>query len=68
VIIAVATVVNLIVSGGLWRTTVKSLQVTRDVFFAANRPYVGIEAMRAQIGAVAPEGTPSDQMKGPSLA
>ena len=44
VVIAFATVVNLVVSIGLWTATQSAVNVTRDTFFAANRPYVGVEA------------------------
>jgi hypothetical protein len=43
--IAVATVVNLFVSIGLWITTRDSVDVARHVFEAANRPYIGIEGI-----------------------
>ena len=43
VVIAVATVVNLLVSIGLWLVTLSSLRVSREVFDTANRPYVGVD-------------------------
>lgn len=43
VVIAIATVVNLGVSFGLWWSTRDSVDVARHVFEAANRPYVGLE-------------------------
>ena len=41
-IIAAATVVNLLVSIFLWRATANATNVTRKIYEAANRPYVGI--------------------------
>jgi hypothetical protein len=43
VIIAIATVVNLLVSAGLWIATRDSVNIARSVFEGANRPYIGIE-------------------------
>jgi len=40
-VIAIATVINLFVSISMWRTTSASVEVTRDIFKAAHRPYVG---------------------------
>ena len=45
VVIAFATVVNLGVSAGLWLSTRESVDVARQVFEAANRPYVGLESV-----------------------
>jgi hypothetical protein len=45
VVIAIATVVNLGVSVGLWLSTRDSVEVARHVFETANRPYVGTETV-----------------------
>jgi hypothetical protein len=42
VFIAIATGVNLVVSFFLWRSTAGATKVTRDMFLASQRPYVGI--------------------------
>lgn len=42
IIIALAAVVNFIVAWLLWRTTVGYTKVTRDIFDASHRPYVGV--------------------------
>ena len=47
VVIAGATVVNLVISLWLWQATADSADVTRRIFEAANRPYVGIENIEA---------------------
>lgn len=44
VVIAIATVVNLVVSFGLWLSTKDSVEVATHVFEAANRPYVGLDS------------------------
>ena len=48
VVIALATVVNLFVSIGLWVSTKDSVDVARNVFEAANRPYVGLDAFNVK--------------------
>jgi hypothetical protein len=55
VMIAFATVVNLLISGFLWRATKeavdvskRSVEISRKVFEAANRPYVGVENLEVQ--------------------
>src|SRR5688500_15495334 len=42
VIIAVATVVNLLVSVGLWVEISKAVDVTSQIYLAANLPYLGL--------------------------
>ena len=42
IIIAGAAVVNLIVAILLWKTTINSTKITRDIFEASHRPYVGV--------------------------
>lgn len=45
VVIAIATVVNLVVSIGLWISTKDSVDIARHVFESANRPYIGIQGI-----------------------
>lgn len=47
-VIAVATVVNLLVAIFMWRVTRESTRITRSIFEAANRPYVGIPNVNVQ--------------------
>ncbi len=46
IVIAGATVVNVFVSLFLWRATHNSAEIARQVFEAANRPYLGPENIR----------------------
>ena len=39
-VIAVATVINLIISSLLWRATKRTADVTKNIFDAANRPFL----------------------------
>lgn len=57
VIIATATVVNLLVSIFLWRATANATNVTRKIYEAANRPYVGIPTVDTTLDP--PSGTVS---------
>lgn len=45
VVIAAATVVNLLVSAGLWYATARTATIAEHAFEAANRPYVGVESL-----------------------
>jgi hypothetical protein len=45
VVIAFATVINLMISVGLWIATKQSVDVARHVFQTANRPYIGTETI-----------------------
>jgi hypothetical protein len=47
-VIAAATVVNLFVSVGLYISTARSANTARKVFEAANRPYLGVNAVNAR--------------------
>jgi hypothetical protein len=47
VIIAAAALVNLFVSYGMWSATRDYTEVTRNIFSAANRPYVGVFSYKA---------------------
>lgn len=42
-VIAIATVVNVVVSAGLWKATRNSVEIARRVYEATNRPYIGTE-------------------------
>jgi hypothetical protein len=57
VIIATATVVNLLVSIFLWRATANATNITRKIYEAANRPYVGIPTIDTTLDP--PNGTVS---------
>src|SRR5205085_6695132 len=46
IVIAIATVVNVVVSYFLWRATYHSMKITQKVFEAANRPYLGTQAVK----------------------
>jgi hypothetical protein len=46
VIIAGAAVVNLVVAILLWKATAGSTKITRDIFEASHRPYVGVVSAR----------------------
>ncbi len=47
-VIAVATIVNLLVAIFMWRVTKESTGVTKSIFEAANRPYVGIPRVKVE--------------------
>ena len=47
IVIAIATVAYVIYSFLLWKTTRQSINLTRRIFEATNRPYVGVEAGEA---------------------
>ncbi len=49
VVIAAATVVNLLVSAGLWYATARTATIAEHAFEAANRPYVGVESIIALV-------------------
>jgi hypothetical protein len=54
IIIAVATVINVVGTLLLWLTTKRSTNLTRDMFEAAHRPYVTFLAVKRVINAAVP--------------
>ena len=51
VVIATATVVNLFVSIFLWRATAGATRITRDIFEASHRPYLGVTQIDTELDA-----------------
>jgi hypothetical protein len=48
VVIAAATVVNLVISAFLWRATANATSITKQVFEAAHRPYLSVRKIDTQ--------------------
>jgi hypothetical protein len=47
-IIAAATVANVLVARRMWRSSQASIKLTRDIFTATHRPYVGVDKTEYQ--------------------
>jgi hypothetical protein len=49
VVVAIFTVVSVVVSAFMWSATRKQAQISREIFEAAHRPYVGVDNVNAFI-------------------
>jgi hypothetical protein len=48
IVVAAATVVNLLVAIRMWRVASENTALTRDMFEAAHRPYIGVSKIKAE--------------------